>query len=137
MTTHYSIIVTNILPTGSAFAVREDTGEQAFIPAAVSKATDLKIGMIAQAMLVPNRHDSADVPWMAPVIVPSETAIETPDEVFRKLDCFDYPVTADEAEVSLFSLQSAHAAGKVVKLIVKESPEAKAMLYWAATIDKV
>lgn len=137
MSTYHTIIVTNMLPTASAFAVRSDNGEQVFIPAAVSKATDIKIGAVVNAMLVPNRHDSQDVPWMAPVVVPTETQIETPDDVFKKLDAWEYPVTAEEAEISLFSLQNAHAEGKAVKLIVKEAPDSKAMLYWASTIDKV
>lgn len=137
MTAHHKIIVTNILPTGSSFAVKEETGEQIFIPAAVSKAADLHIGMSANAMLIPNRHESDNVPWMAPIILPSKVDIETPDAVFKKLDEFEHPVTAEESGISIFSLQNAHTVGKIVKLIAKESPDAKAVLYWSASMDKV
>lgn len=137
MTDYHVLIVTNILPTASAFAVRSDTGDQVFIPASVSKACDIKHGQVIKGMLVPNKHDSQDVPWMCPVVVPSDETLQSPEEVYSALDAFDYPVTADEAGVSLFSLQNAHAEGKAVKLIVKENPEAKAVLFWASKMDKV
>lgn len=133
-----TLIVTNVLePSKSAFAVRKDNGEQVFIPSVVSKACGLEPTQIVKGKLVPNRHNSADVPWMAPIILPTEESIETPQVVFNALDRFDYPVTADEAGLSLFSLQNAHQEGKAVKLIVKARPEDKAVLYWAASMDKV
>lgn len=133
-----TLIVTNVLQPGkAAFAVREDTGEQVYIPAAVSKACGLEPTHIVKGKLVPNRQNTKDVPWMAPIILPSEESIETPETVYKALDAFDYPVTAEEAGVSLFSLQNAHQEGMAVKLIVKAKPDDKAVLYWAATMDKV
>lgn len=137
MSEHYVLIVTNILPTASAFALRSDNGEQVFIPASVSKACELKNGQVVKGMIVPNRHDSADVPWMCPVIIPTNDDVQTAQDVHRALDAFDYPVTAEEAGVGLFSLHCAHAEGMAVKMIVKENPSSKPVMYWAASMDKV
>lgn len=138
MENYVTVIVTNLLPTGTSFAVREDTGEQVFIPASVSKACGLQVSQIAKAILIPNRKEAADVPWMAPVVkVDADTNVMAPDAVQKALDAFDYPVTAEEAGCDPISLHNAHQIGKAVKLVVKERADAKAVVYWTASMDKV
>ena len=57
------IFCRNIISTGSAFGIRTDTGEQAFIPSAVVKASNIKEGETANATIAPNRHANEATPW--------------------------------------------------------------------------
>lgn len=57
------IFCRNIISTGSAFGIRIDTGEQAFIPSAVVKASRIQEGDTAQAMIAPNKHSNEATPW--------------------------------------------------------------------------
>lgn len=138
-TINHTIIITSVLPTLTAFAVCADTGEQVFIPSSVSKACNLQNGMIVKAMLVPNNHNSDDVPWMAPVIVTTDKdqPIADPKAVNSALAQFEYPVRAEEIDFNEIDLQNAHQVGLAVKVIVKEKPDAKAFVMWAASLDQV
>lgn len=62
-----TIIVANMLPSGAAFAVRLDNGDNCYIPVSVSKAGAVVLGAEVTARLVPNRFpDKADrTPWLA------------------------------------------------------------------------
>ena len=57
------IFCRNIISTGSAFGIRTDTGEQAFIPSAVVKASKIQEGETANATIAPNRHSNEATPW--------------------------------------------------------------------------
>jgi hypothetical protein len=57
------IFCRNIVSTGSAFGIRTDTGEQAFIPSAVVKASKIQEGETAQATIAPNKHSNETTPW--------------------------------------------------------------------------
>jgi hypothetical protein len=57
------IFCRNIIQTGSAFAIRVDTGEQAFIPSSVVKASNLQEGESVQATVAPNNHRNETTPW--------------------------------------------------------------------------
>lgn len=134
-----TLIITSVLPTLSAFAVCADTGDQVFIPSSVSKACSLEQGMVVNGMLVPNKHNAEEVPWMCPVIrvTDIDQPVADPKLVNAALSQFDYPVRSDEVGYNEFDLQSAHQAGMAVKVIVKEKPDAKAFVMWAATMDQV
>ena len=57
------IFCRNIISTGAAFGIRTDTGEQAFIPSAVVKASKIQEGETANATIAPNRHSNESTPW--------------------------------------------------------------------------
>ena len=60
------IVVANVLPSGAAFAVRVDNGDNCYIPSTVSSIVDAYIGMEVMARLVPNRFDDKrdKTPWL-------------------------------------------------------------------------
>ncbi len=59
------ILVTNILPTGTAFGVREsDHREGVFIPARITTSADFKVGQRIRALLVPNQSHRDLTPWV-------------------------------------------------------------------------
>ena len=139
-----TIIITNVVqPTKTAFGVREDNGESVFIPPAVSKTMGLQISDIVLAKLVPNRDMSENagtrtpVPWFAPLMARSSDEIMEPHEVHQRLWGFDYPVSAEEADVPLVALEQAYQAGKVVKIMVMPKPHAERVIMWAADMDRV
>lgn len=137
-----TIIVTNVIePSRSAFAVREDNGEQVFIPPTVSRACEIEPSDIVLAKLVPNRDrrgiDIQSVPWLAPLVTREDEGMMDADEVKDRLEEYDFPVTADEVEIPLIALQSAHQEGKIVKIVVMPAPKAERIVMWAASMDTV
>jgi hypothetical protein len=68
-----TIIVTNILPTGTTFAVLADTMESVFVNASVSKFAGLKVGETVQAEIVPNHQQPDRTPWQATKIMRNAT----------------------------------------------------------------
>ena len=62
---HSKIIITNILPTGTAFALLADNFECVFVNASVSNSAGLQVGEIVDAEIVPNRHHPDRTPWQA------------------------------------------------------------------------
>jgi hypothetical protein len=63
------IIVTNILPTGTTFALLADTMESVFVNASVSKFAGLQVGETVQAEIVPNHQQPDRTPWQATKIM--------------------------------------------------------------------
>ena len=60
------IIVTHILPTGTAFgATSTKPAEAVFIPGTVSRASGLVVGQEVDAQLVPNTMQPDRTPWLA------------------------------------------------------------------------
>jgi len=139
-----TVIITNVVqPTKTAFGVREDNGESVFIPPAVSKTMGLEVSDIVLAKLVPNRDMSENagkrtpVPWFAPLMARSGDEIMEPEEVHAALDAFEYPVSAEEADVPLVALEQAYQAGKAVKIVILPRPQAERVIMWAADMDRV
>ena len=61
-----NIIITHILPTGTAFAVtKEKPVESIFIPGTVARGTGVVVGQEVSAILVPNAHQPERTPWLA------------------------------------------------------------------------
>lgn len=139
-----TVIITNVVqPSKTAFGVREDNGENVFIPPSVSKTLDLEISDIVFAKLVPNNDQSnrsgsrTPVPWFAPLMARSLDDMVGVDRVKERLEQFEYPVTAEEADLPSAALQQAYQAGDIVKIIVMPSPRADRVIMWAADTDRV
>jgi hypothetical protein len=64
-----AIIITNILPTGTTFALLADTMESVFVNASVSKFAGLQVGETVQAEIVPNHQQPDRTPWQATKIM--------------------------------------------------------------------
>jgi len=64
------IIITNILPTGTAFALLADNMESVFVNASVSNFAGLQVGETVDAEIVPNRQQPR-TPWQATKILRS------------------------------------------------------------------
>lgn len=139
-----TVIITNVVqPSKTAFGVREDSGEHVFIPPSVSKTMGLEISDIVFAKLVPNNDRSngsgtrSPVPWFAPLMARSIEDMMDIEGVKAALDVFDYPVTAEEAQVPLSALEQAYQAGEVTKIVVMPSPRADRVIMWAADMERV
>lgn len=139
-----TVIVTNVVPsTKSAFGVREDTGEQVFIPPSVSRAMKLEISDIVHAKLVPNNEQNGrsgsrtPVPWFAPLATRSIEDIVDPVEVKEQLLGFEYPATTEDTGISSSALQNAYESGHIVKIIVMPHPDQERVIMWAADMDRV
>jgi hypothetical protein len=64
-----AIIITNILPTGTTFAVLAETMDSVFVNASVSKFSGLKVGETVEAEIVPNHMQPDRTPWQATKIM--------------------------------------------------------------------
>lgn len=136
------IVVSNQLPSKASFGVVMDTKEQVYIPANIGKACNLEVGMIYSAILVPNNHDlSSKTPWLAVKIdmgrgssEPTAQDLERAQEALLEIE---YPVTADQIDVPVQTLQAAWKRGMIVRLEAKESPDHPVHVFWAATLDHV
>lgn len=73
-----AIFCTNMLESGTAFAVRSDNGEHVFIPASVSARAGLGIGDTATATIIPNRQHEDRTPWFAIYIAPVGEPTDAP-----------------------------------------------------------
>ena len=136
-----TIIITNVVqPSKTAFGVRDDNGDQVFIPPAVSKTADLMVSDIVMAKLVPNRNSHegrSDVPWFAALVTRDPENMMTPDQVASILSTHDYPMTAEELDIPIVALQQAYQSEMATKVIVMPSPRAERIIMWAADPDRV
>lgn len=136
-----TIIVTNVVqPSKTAFGVRDDNGDQVFIPPAVSKTAELTVSDIVQAKLVPNRNSSdgrSDVPWFAALVTRDVDSLMNADEVASILSTHEYPMTAEELDIPIVALQQAYQLKMATKIIVMPSPRAERIIMWAADPDRV
>lgn len=139
-----TIIITNVVPnTKTAFGVREDNGEQVIVPPSVSKTMRLENFDIIHAKLVPNIERDGDrgfknnVPWFAPLV--SREAYDEADlqNTYSSLCDYEYPLTAEEAELPLAALQELYQQGRIVKMIVMPTPKADKVIMWATDMEKV
>jgi len=94
------IVVANVLPSGAAFAVRIDNGENCYIPSKVSAIADAYIGMEVMARLVPNRFDDKrdKTPWLV-VFMQEVSSSSAKDSV-----AVQYSMPFDAFEDEAFSL---------------------------------
>lgn len=129
------ILVTNILPTGTAFGVlADDHSDSVFIPSRVAMAANLQIGETARALVVPNQTHGDRTPWIvvrvesgamptsAPVDVLADMILQDLEEgrstAFEVSESLDEPydrITAKLAEMV--------AGGRIVQLTCYDLPE--------------
>lgn len=68
------IIITNVLPTGSSFAVMaDDMTQNIFIPSKNTAERPVRPGERLQAIIVPNMTHGHKTPWMAVTILDNAT----------------------------------------------------------------
>jgi hypothetical protein len=141
-----TIIITNVVqPSKTAFGVREDTGEQVFVPPSVSKTMNLENADIIQAKLVPNVDKFSDgtqklknnVPWFAPLVSREAYDEAALQHTYSSLSEYEYPVTAEEAELPLAALQELYHQGRIVKMLIMPNPKSEKVIMWASSMEKV
>ena len=129
-----TILLTNQLATGSAFALTEDN-ENVFIPSKVMHDKGVRPGQKVQAIVVPNMTRPDRTPWLAVSILEAEPVSRddtlanfildnleqgraTVEEVAEDLNMSDDKIAAKLAELV--------AAGQVVRLVCYDLPEDEA-----------
>lgn len=129
-----TILLTNQLATGSAFALTEDN-ENVFIPSKVMHDKGVRPGQRVQAIVVPNMTRPDRTPWLAVSIVnadplPQDDALSgfildnleqgraTVEEIAEDLNMSDAAVSVRLAELV--------ATGRVVRLVCYDLPEDEA-----------
>ena len=126
-----TILITNQLATGSAFALTE-SNENVFIPSKVMLDKGVRLGQKVQAIVVPNMTRPDRTPWLAVSILddapaPQDDALAelifddllygraTVEEVAEDLNMSDDKIAAKLAEMV--------ADGRVVRLTCFDLPE--------------
>jgi len=71
----------SIIRTGSAFGLRIDTGEQVFIPPALTRGTVLYEGETREMVVVPNAHKDATTEWFCVRICEADETKPAPQPV--------------------------------------------------------
>lgn len=128
-----TILITNQLATGSAFALTEGSNDNVFIPSKVMLGKSVRPGEKVQAIVVPNMTQPEKTPWLAVSIVDAEPVsrddtlaemilddIEdfsraTVEEIAENMNMSDDKIAAKLAELV--------AAGRVVRLVCYDLPE--------------
>lgn len=64
--TETAVVIANVLPSGAAFAIRLDNGDNCYVPVTVASVAGVAIGSELTARIVPNRYpDKVDrTPWL-------------------------------------------------------------------------
>jgi len=146
-----TIFCKSIIPSGSAFGIRMDTGDSVFIPSAVTESSCLREGEIVEAVLVPNKDRTSTTEWFAVRV--SRTAEQEPpkpklamtidDRAYNTIKISDgYLTTAEMAELLGTDTTIAHNAllrlynqGKIAKADVYGSggQSRPSFCLWAAS----
>ena len=127
-----TILLTNQLATGSAFALTADN-QNVFIPSKVMLEKGVRVGQKVQAIVVPNMTRPDRTPWLAVSILddapaPQDDALAemilddiedfsraTVEEIAQNMNMSDDKIAAKLAELV--------AAGRVVRLVCYDLPE--------------
>ena len=126
-----TILLTNQLATGSAFALTADN-ENVFIPSKVMLDKGVRPGQRVQAIVVPNMTRPDRTPWLAVSILDADPVSQddtldafilqsleqgrgTVQEIAEDLNLSDAVVASNLAELV--------AAGRVVRLVCYDLPE--------------
>jgi hypothetical protein len=96
--TETAVVVANVLPSGAAFVIRLDNGDNCYVPVNVSLAASVSIGEELCAKLVPNRFpDKAErTPWLTVHLSRPAPKVENPKPVQYSMpfNQFDMPAAA-------------------------------------------
>lgn len=146
------VLCTTVLDTRTAFALRDDTGEQVFIPSAVAHAAQLEPDETVWATVVPNIHYPEKTPWFAIRVDRRATSLDTAaqDNLDQKIaEYLDaqpaYATTAEVAEEFDISDAAASEAlnrlfrmGSIVRADVYSKPDQHRVLFclWAASASR-
>jgi len=81
--TETAVVVANVLPSGAAFVVRLDNGDNCYVPVSVATASVIMVGDELAAKLVPNRFpDKAErTPWLTVYLSRPAPTVENPKPV--------------------------------------------------------
>lgn len=127
-----TILLTNQLATGSAFALTADN-ENVFIPSKVMLEKSVRVGQKVQAIVVPNMTRPDRTPWLAVSILddaplPQDDALAemildliesdgraTVEEIAENLNMSDAKISAKLSELA--------ASGQLVRLVCYDLPE--------------
>ena len=127
-----TILLTNQLATGSAFALTADN-ENVFIPSKVMLEKGVRVGQKVQAIVVPNMTRPDRTPWLAVSILdaapsPQDDALAemildliesdgrgTVEEIATSLNMADAKISAKLSELA--------ASGQLVRLTCYDLPE--------------
>lgn len=147
-----NIVCTNVLSTKTAFALRADTGEQVFIPSAVSHAANLQPSDTVRATVVPNTHYPDKTPWFAVRIerdapVPELSVQSSLDErITEYLDAQPaYATTSEVAEefgvdttIAGNALNRVFRRGRIARADVYSKPDQQRASFcmWAANANR-
>ena len=127
-----TILLTNQLATGSAFALTEGSNENVFIPSKVMFGHSVRLGQKVQAIVVPNMTRPDRTPWLAVSILDADPVSQddtldafilqsleqgrgTVQEIAEDLNLSDAVVASN--------LSRMVAAGEVVRLVCYDLPE--------------
>jgi len=131
-----TILLTNQLATGSAFALTEGSNESVFIPSKVMLDKGVRPGQKVQAIVVPNMTRPDRTPWLAVSILDDAPAPQDDALAEMILDtiAFDGRGTVEEIATSLNmsdavvsgKLSELAASGQLVRLTCFDFPEADA-----------
>ena len=96
--TETAVVVANVLPSGAAFVVRLDNGDNCYVPVSVATASVIMVGDELAAKLVPNRFpDKAErTPWLTVYLSRPAPTVENPKPVQYAMpfNQFDMPAAA-------------------------------------------
>jgi hypothetical protein len=112
-----TILLTNQLATGSAFALTADN-ENVFIPSKVMLEKGVRVGQKVQAIVVPNMTRPGRTPWLAVSILDAEPVSQEDALAEMILDLIesDGRSTVQEIATSL-NMANGLAASKVSELV--------------------
>lgn len=108
-----TVVIANVLPSGAAFGVRMDNGDNCYVPVDVSRSVRATVGAELTAKLVPNRFaDKAErTPWLAVYMSPASAKLAVPSvpvQYAMPFDQFDIeppakptPTTADLVHMTM------------------------------------
>lgn len=131
-----TILITNQLATGSAFALTEGSNENVFIPSKVMIGKSVRPGEKVQAIVVPNMTRPERTPWLA-VSILDDAPVSRDDtlaEMILDLIESDGRGTVEEIATSLNmadavvtgKLYELAASGQLVRLVCFDLPEEEA-----------
>jgi hypothetical protein len=128
-----TILLTNQLATGSAFALTEGSNENVFIPSKVMFGHGVRLGQRVQAIVVPNMTRPDRTPWLAVSILDAEPVQQDDALAEMILDLIesDGRGTVEEIATSLNMADGLAAAkvselvasGQLVRLVCYDLPE--------------
>jgi hypothetical protein len=127
-----TILITNQLATGSAFALLLESNENVFIPSKVMFGHGVRLGQRVQAIVVPNMTRPDRTPWLAVSILNAavEPSVDLESLILEEL-AEEGRATVQEMQRSIgkpYDVVSAAMAqmsanGKLIRYIVFDLPE--------------